>query len=67
MTDNLDIFYRFKIAVIENTNILNIISLEFDLYKNILDRDCLIDLGDNSGNTQMGDIVDVSKFSKSID
>jgi hypothetical protein len=67
MTDNLDIFYRFKIAVVENTNILNIISAEFDLYKNILDRDCLIDLLDNSGNTQMGDIVDVSKFSKSID
>ena len=67
MTDNLDIFYRFKIAVVENTNILNIISAEFDLYKNILDRDCLIDLLDNSGNTQMGDIIDVSKFSKSID
>jgi hypothetical protein len=67
MTDNLDIFYRFKIAVVENTNILNIISAEFDLYKNILDRDCLIDLLDNSGNTQIGDTVDVSKFSKSVD
>lgn len=67
MTDNLDIFYRFKIAVVENTNILNIISAEFDLYKNILDKDCLIDLLDNSGNTQIGDTVDVSKFSKSVD
>jgi hypothetical protein len=67
MTDNLDIFYRFKIAIIENTKILNIISLEFDLYKNILDKDCLIDLLDNSGNTQIGDTVDVSKFSKSVD
>ena len=67
MTDNLDIFYRFKIAVVENTNILNIMSLEFDLYKNILDRDCLIDLGDNSGSIQSGDIIDTSKFIKSVD